>query len=87
MDPTMRPRRANISFTRRLPVAAPDEDSLRLFIAERVTHALATQQVTIGEVMPVHLSPPKTRRRIAVRSAWAGKQFQLGFSTEKVTGS
>lgn len=60
-----------------------DEDSLRLFIAERVTHALSTQQVEIGEVMPVHLSPPVTRRRIAVRSAWAGKQFQLGFSTEK----
>lgn len=60
-----------------------DEDSLRLFIAERVTHALSTQQVEIGEVMPVHLSPPATRRRIAVRSAWAGKQFQLGFSTEK----
>ena len=60
-----------------------DEDSLRLFVAERVTHALATQQVDIGEVMPVHLSPPATRRRIAVRSAWAGKQFQLGFSTEK----
>lgn len=60
-----------------------DEESLRTFIADRVTHALSTQQVTIGDIMPVHLSPPKTRRRIAVRSAWAGKQFQLGFSTEK----
>jgi 23S rRNA (uracil1939-C5)-methyltransferase len=60
-----------------------DEASLRIFIADRVTHALATQQVEIGEVMPVHLSPPATRRRVAVRSAWAGKQFQLGFSTEK----
>lgn len=60
-----------------------DEESLRGFIADRVTHALATQQVDIGEVMAVHLSPPSTRRRIAVRSAWAGKQLQLGFSTEK----
>ena len=60
-----------------------DEESLKTFIADRVTHALATQQVTIGEIMPVHLSPPATRRRVAVRSAWAGKQFQLGFSTEK----
>jgi 23S rRNA (uracil1939-C5)-methyltransferase len=60
-----------------------DEESLRIFIADRVTHALATQQVAASEMMPVHLSPPKTRRRIAVRSAWAGKQFQLGFSTEK----
>lgn len=60
-----------------------DEESLRRFIADRVSHALATQGVEFGEIMPVHLSPPKTRRRIAVRSAWAGKQFQLGFSTEK----
>jgi 23S rRNA (uracil1939-C5)-methyltransferase len=60
-----------------------DEDSLRTFIAGRVTHALATQQVDIGEVMPVHLSPPTSRRRVAVRSAWAGKQLHLGFSTEK----
>jgi 23S rRNA (uracil1939-C5)-methyltransferase len=60
-----------------------DEETLRTFIADRVTHALATQQVEIGKIMPVHISPPKTRRRIAVRSAWTGKQFQLGFSTEK----
>lgn len=60
-----------------------DEESLRKFIADRVTHALATQQVEIGKIMPVHISPPKTRRRVAVRSAWAGKHFQLGFSTEK----
>lgn len=60
-----------------------DEESLRTFIADRVSHALATQQVVIGDIMPVHLSPPTTRRRVAVRSAWAGKQFQLGFSTEK----
>jgi 23S rRNA (uracil1939-C5)-methyltransferase len=60
-----------------------DEESLRTFIADRVSHALATQQVEIGKVMPVHLSPPATRRRVAVRSAWAGKHFQLGFSTEK----
>jgi 23S rRNA (uracil1939-C5)-methyltransferase len=60
-----------------------DEEILRTFIADRVSHALATQQVEIGEIMPVHLSPAATRRRVAVRSAWAGKQFQLGFSTEK----
>jgi 23S rRNA (uracil1939-C5)-methyltransferase len=60
-----------------------DEDSLSIFVRERVTHALATQRVEAAEVMPVHLSPMTSRRRVAVRSAWAGKQFQLGFSTEK----
>lgn len=60
-----------------------DEESLATFVRERVTHALATQRIEAAEVMPVHLSPPATRRRIAVRSAWAGRHFQLGFSTEK----
>jgi 23S rRNA (uracil1939-C5)-methyltransferase len=60
-----------------------DEESLANFVRERVTHALATQKIEATEVMPVHLSPPNKRRRIAVRSAWAGKHFQLGFSTEK----
>jgi 23S rRNA (uracil1939-C5)-methyltransferase len=60
-----------------------DEESLATFVRERVTHALATQKLEAAEVMPVHLSPPATRRRIAVRSAWAGRHFQLGFSTEK----
>jgi 23S rRNA (uracil1939-C5)-methyltransferase len=60
-----------------------DEESLATFVRERVTHAMATQHVEPGEVMPVHLSPSAARRRVAVRSAWAGKHFQLGFSTEK----
>ena len=60
-----------------------DEASLAEFIADRVTHALATQQVEAAEIMPVHISPRATRRRVAVRSAWVGTQFQLGFSTEK----
>ncbi len=60
-----------------------DEESLAAFVRERVTHALASQHVNADEVMPVHLSPMTSRRRVAVRSAWAGRQFQLGFSTEK----
>jgi 23S rRNA (uracil1939-C5)-methyltransferase len=60
-----------------------DEESLAVFVQERVLHALASQQVQAETVMPVHLSPAATRRRIAVRSAWAGRNFQLGFSTEK----
>jgi 23S rRNA (uracil1939-C5)-methyltransferase len=60
-----------------------DEESLAVFVQERVLHALASQQVQAETVMPVHLSPAATRRRIAVRSSWAGRNFQLGFSTEK----
>jgi 23S rRNA (uracil1939-C5)-methyltransferase len=60
-----------------------DEASLGNFVADRITHALATQHITAGTVMPAHLSPANSRRRVAVRSAWAGKHLHLGFSTEK----
>lgn len=60
-----------------------DEQSLADFVRDRVLHALSAQGVAAAEIMPVHLSPPAMRRRVAVRSAWAGRNFQLGFSTEK----
>jgi 23S rRNA (uracil1939-C5)-methyltransferase len=60
-----------------------DEDTLAVFVRERITHALATQHVEPTQIMPTHLSPAYRRRRVAVRSAWAGKNLQLGFSTEK----
>jgi 23S rRNA (uracil1939-C5)-methyltransferase len=60
-----------------------DEESLATFISERLTYALGMQNIVPEQLMPVHVSPPATRRRVALRSAWAGKNFQLGFSTEK----
>lgn len=60
-----------------------DEEMLSNFVRDRVLHALATQQVSADMVMPVHLSPARSRRRVAIRSAWAGRNFHLGFSTEK----
>ena len=60
-----------------------DEPTLSDFVRDRILHALSTQKIEPGEVMPTHISPPATRRRAAVRAAWVGKQFQLGFSTEK----
>jgi 23S rRNA (uracil1939-C5)-methyltransferase len=60
-----------------------DDVALEAFVAERITHALATQGVSAGTIMPTHLSPNASRRRVALRSSFAGKVFQLGFSTEK----
>ncbi len=60
-----------------------DDATLSDFIRDRVVHTLSSQDVFAETVMPVHLSPPQSRRRVAVRSAWAGKSFQLGFSSEK----
>jgi 23S rRNA (uracil1939-C5)-methyltransferase len=60
-----------------------NEETLALFVRERITHALATQHIVVETIMPTHLSPVASRRRVAVRSAWAGKYLHLGFSTEK----
>ncbi|MBK9431801.1 MAG: class I SAM-dependent RNA methyltransferase [Sphingomonadales bacterium] len=60
-----------------------DDGALRVFVRDRVVGGLTGQGLEAGEVMPAHLSPPHSRRRVSLRSAWAGKQFQLGFSTEK----
>ena len=60
-----------------------DDESLSIFVRDRVLHALSAQGLEPAEIMPTHLSPPATRRRVAIRSAWAGRHFQLGFSTEK----
>lgn len=60
-----------------------DDVSLAQFVADRIAHALATQHIEAAEIMPTHLSPVGVRRRVAVRSAWAGKHLHLGFSTEK----
>jgi 23S rRNA (uracil1939-C5)-methyltransferase len=60
-----------------------DQEHLATFVVDRVLHALATQGVKPGQLLPVHLSPAHVRRRVAVRSAWTGKNLQIGFSTEK----
>ncbi|MCC6478947.1 MAG: class I SAM-dependent RNA methyltransferase [Sphingomonadaceae bacterium] len=60
-----------------------DDATLKTFVRDRIVHALVAQDVPLPEFMPVHISPAHGRRRVAVRSAWAGKQFQLGFSSEK----
>ena len=60
-----------------------DDATLGIFVRDRIIHALTAQDIPLPEFMPVNVSPPQSRRRVAVRSAWAGKQFQLGFSSEK----
>ena len=60
-----------------------DEQALGDFVQGRALHALASQQIEPSEIMPVHLSPPHSRRRVALRAGWTGKHFQIGFSTEK----
>lgn len=60
-----------------------DEEALSDFVRERAVQALATQGVEAAEIMPTYLSTAKSRRRAALRAMWVGKEFHLGFSTQK----
>ena len=56
-----------------------DEDALRQFVTERVAFAAESQEIAVGELLPTHLSPPKTRRRATLHAMRAGKGAVLGF--------
>ncbi len=51
------------------------------FVRDRIVRALAHAGVTPGEVMPVAMSPPRTRRRAALRAVRRGG-LVLGFNAE-----
>ncbi len=57
-----------------------DDDTYGEFVRERVVGALASQNVACDDVHQPHLSPPHSRRRVALRAARVGKKLALGFS-------
>lgn len=57
-----------------------DEAALTDFVRDRAVNALKGQEIAIGEVRPVHLSPPRTRRRASLRALKAGGRVLLGFN-------
>lgn len=56
-----------------------DEAALRQFVTERVAFAAEAQDIAVGELLPTHLSPPRTRRRATLHGLRAGKGAVLGF--------
>jgi 23S rRNA (uracil1939-C5)-methyltransferase len=56
------------------------DGALADFVQGRVAGALAAQQVTAGDILPAHLSPPESRRRAALTALRAGKHVALGFN-------
>ncbi len=50
------------------------------YVRDRVAGSLAGQDVEAGAVRPAIVSPPRTRRRAALRAARFGKHFQFGFN-------
>lgn len=59
-----------------------DEESYAAFVTARVTGALAGQGVKPGAVMPPHISPPRTRRRAALRAVRQGGKVVIGFAEQ-----
>ena len=57
-----------------------NDAALTDFVTQRCTNALLGQDIAAQNIHPVHLSPPHSRRRVALRAVRMGKKMQLGFS-------
>lgn len=60
-----------------------DDAAYADFVSGRITHALEMAGVPFGAVEPVHLSPPRTRRRASLRALRRGRKLVLGFNVER----
>ncbi len=60
-----------------------DEETLAIFVAERVAYATTGQGLTPEHVAPPHLSPPYSRRRAALRAESVGGRIVIGFREER----
>ena len=57
-----------------------DDAAYGRFLRDRIAGALAAQQVAVPDILAPHISPPKTRRRAALRAERRGGQLLLGFN-------
>jgi len=57
-----------------------DDAALADFVRDRVTGPLTAKGIVARDVRPVHLSPPRSRRRASLRYVRKGGQVVLGFA-------
>jgi 23S rRNA (uracil1939-C5)-methyltransferase len=60
-----------------------DDSVFAQFLTDRITSALASQGLDAPEMRAPLLSPPKSRRRVALKAVRQGKRIMIGFSEEK----
>lgn len=60
-----------------------DDGSYAGFVRDRIASALGAQGLEAPEVAPVHLSPPKSRRRASLSAQRVGRRVLLGFKQER----
>ena len=56
-----------------------DDVAYAAYLVDRVAGALASQGLS-AEIVPPHLSPPRTRRRVSLRAERQGRRVLLGFN-------
>ena len=56
-----------------------DDEALRRFVTDRVVHAAQVQGLTIGTLLPTHLSPAQSRRRTSLHAMRTAQGAVLGF--------
>lgn len=56
-----------------------DDEALARFVHERVVNAAGGQDIAIGEILPVHLSPPASRRRASLHALRTRRGATIGF--------
>ncbi|MBX7540553.1 class I SAM-dependent RNA methyltransferase [Qipengyuania sphaerica] len=56
-----------------------DDEALRQFVTERVAFSAEAQGIEVGELLPTHLSPPRSRRRATLHALSTAKGAVLGF--------
>ena len=59
-----------------------DDESIAIWARDRIIHALSQHQMAAQEILPTYISPPATRRRVALRARRMGKKILLGFNAE-----
>ncbi len=60
-----------------------DEETLTDFVRDRVVNALDSQNITPVSMSPVHLSPPRSRRRAVLHAINGPKGPRIGFTKER----
>lgn len=60
-----------------------DDESYAAFVMDRVSGAISGQGLTVETMYPPHLSPPRSRRRAALRAVRSGKKISIGFAEER----
>ena len=57
-----------------------DDSAYGDFIVARITGALTAQGLAVPEILPPHLSAPRTRRRASLRAERIGRRVVIGFN-------